>query len=134
MRNGVECNKGILKRVFSCLKQGLRLSLLETCDKVWLICYALHNKLLQIDGYNKYWNLNEHNCDQIRSKFTPKQLNKTASQNEPSLNYYQQIGYVQGNDWYSRNGIRLVSKIPLSVFKDTLVIHFDMRFKQRSIV
>ena len=53
MRKDVKCTIDILKRIFSCLKQDLRSCSLAACDNVWLTHCALHNKLLQIDSYDK---------------------------------------------------------------------------------
>ena len=46
MRTDLKWAIRIFKRIFSCLKQDLRLRSLKTCDKVWLVCCALYTNLL----------------------------------------------------------------------------------------
>ena len=50
MRKDVECTFGILKGGWCILKSGIRLQGVESVDKIWLSCCALHNWLLEIDG------------------------------------------------------------------------------------
>ena len=37
------------------LKKGVQLHNLLHCDMVWLICCALHNYLLDVDGFSDRW-------------------------------------------------------------------------------
>jgi len=55
MRKDVECTFGILKGRWRILKLGIRLQGVESVDKIWLTCCALHNGLLEIDGLNAEW-------------------------------------------------------------------------------
>ena len=55
MQKDVECCFGILKGRWKCLKYGIRLHGIETCDEIWLTCCALHNMLLEVDGLAKQW-------------------------------------------------------------------------------
>ena len=55
MRKDVESTFGILKGRFRILKSGVRLHKIETTDKIWLTCCALHNMLLEVDGLDKGW-------------------------------------------------------------------------------
>ena len=56
MRKDVECTFGILKGRWRILKTGIRLSGVECADKIFLTCCALHNWLLETDGYASTWN------------------------------------------------------------------------------
>ena len=55
MRKDVECTFGILKGRWQILKVGICLNGIDTVDKVWFTCCALHNWLLDIDGLSKPW-------------------------------------------------------------------------------
>jgi hypothetical protein len=55
MRKDVECTFGILKGRWRILKSGIRLHGVDSADKVWLTCCALHNMLIDIDGLDKGW-------------------------------------------------------------------------------
>jgi hypothetical protein len=48
MRKDVECTFGILKGRWRILKTGIRLSGVDSADKIFLTCCALHNSLLEI--------------------------------------------------------------------------------------
>ena len=50
MRKDVECTFGILKGRWRILKTGIRTHSIESADKIWLTCCALHNMLLDVDG------------------------------------------------------------------------------------
>ena len=52
MQKDTECKFGILKRPWRILKTALRLKRVDSADKDWLTCCALHNWLLEVDGYN----------------------------------------------------------------------------------
>jgi hypothetical protein len=55
MQKDVECTFGILKGHWRILKSGLRLHGVDAVDYVWLTCCALHNWLLDIDGFTEEW-------------------------------------------------------------------------------
>ena len=55
MRKDVECFFGIMKGRWRILKTGIRLEGVDSVDKVWLTCCALHNWLLKIDGLDDAW-------------------------------------------------------------------------------
>ena len=117
-----------------CLYVGLLLNV--AFQKYFYVVFLLGlpqrmiNKLcVQIDGYNKYWNVDTHTYDLTQSTFATKRLNKIVSQNEPALENLQPVDYAKGNDRYSLNGIILVSKMLLAVFKNVLVVYFDIKFK-----
>jgi len=54
-RKDIECTFGILKGRFRILKTGIRAEGIETVNKIWLTCCALHNMLLEVDGLNEEW-------------------------------------------------------------------------------
>jgi len=54
-QNDIECTFGILKGRFCMLKTGIRVGGIETVNKIWLTCCALHNMLLEVDGLNQEW-------------------------------------------------------------------------------
>ncbi|KAI2507621.1 Plant transposon protein [Fragilaria crotonensis] len=56
MRKDVECTFGILKGRWRILKTGIRLNGVECADKIFLTCCALHNWLLETDGFATTWN------------------------------------------------------------------------------
>ncbi len=55
VRKDVECTFGILKGRFRILKTGIRLGGQQAGDRIFLICCALHNWLLEVDGLDKGW-------------------------------------------------------------------------------
>jgi hypothetical protein len=57
IRKDVECTFGILKGRWRILKTGVRLHGVDSCDKIWKTCCALHNMLLEIDGLDKAWQM-----------------------------------------------------------------------------
>ena len=56
MRKDVECTFGILKGHWRILKSGVRIWDVLKADDVWLTCCAMHNWLLDIDGFSGEWN------------------------------------------------------------------------------
>ena len=53
LRKDVECTFGILKGRWRILKTGIRIHGVESADKIWLTCCALHNWLLETDGLDE---------------------------------------------------------------------------------
>ena len=151
MRKDVECTFGSLKRRFAILKYGIRLSSIEQCDKVWRTCCALHNLLLFYDNLDKGWDKgkNIYKCDNDDNDnnndeddggedddedddvpFALTRLNRLSNTNVPS-NYTEYTDKYF--DKYTIEGKRLVSKLPLDVFQERLIHHFDIRFKKNDI-
>ena len=82
---------------------------------------------------------------QINTPFSISKLNRCFSESEKSatdkLPKCTDTSQAEVNDtyhipWYkcTVNGKRVVSKMPLDVFQQYLVEHFDIRFKQNDIV
>jgi Plant transposon protein len=57
IRKDVECTFGIIKGRFCILKAEIRLYGVETADKIWMTCSALHNWLLDVDGLDENWGI-----------------------------------------------------------------------------
>jgi hypothetical protein len=136
MRKDVECTFGILKGRFLLLKYGIRSGSIEHCDKVWLTCCALHNKLLFIDGLHKNWengakSYYEDKTSCVDVPFAIERLNRL----HPGENPVQQPTYDRTIfDKYTVGNKRVVKKMPLKLFQDRLIHHFDIRFKMNDIV
>jgi hypothetical protein len=54
-RKDVECTFGILKGCWHIVKTVIHLHGVEVADKVWKTCCALHNMLLEVDGFDVEW-------------------------------------------------------------------------------
>ena len=111
MRKDVECTFGILKGRFSVLKTGIRLHSLKDCDKIWLTCCALHNRLLFIDGLNEGWENGAHS-DFVSSddtNFAVSRLNREFGREEVNQTRDFDLSSI---DWskYTVNGKRVVKK------------------------
>jgi hypothetical protein len=55
MRKDVECCFGITKGHFRKLKSPTHTRSIESVEKIWKTCCALHNWLLDIDGLDNEW-------------------------------------------------------------------------------
>ena len=150
MRKDVECTFGSLKRRFAILKYGIRLGRIEQCDKVWRTCCALHNLLLFHDGLDKGWEKgrklyerdpiidndydedddDEDDDDDDDVPFALTRLNRLSSTKVPT-NYTEYPDKYFNK--YSVDNKRHVSKIPLEIFQERLIHHFDIRFKKNDI-
>ena len=132
MRKDVECTFGILKKRFSVLKTGIRLGSIAQSDKVWRTCSALHNLLLFHDGLDKNWDvgakkMNYRKVDDV----IPFALQRLTNNKKSSSNYtrYETDHFKK----YSIGGKRIVSKIPLDIFQERLIHHFDLCYKKNDI-
>ena len=135
MRKDVECTFGILKQRFTVLKHGIRLNSIANCDKVWKTCCAIHNRLLFIDGLDVGWDesdktVNNSSDDEIDIPFSMQRLNRHQEKPtiRPGTKYNDKFF-----DKYTKDGKRIVRKLPLDVFQERLIHHFDIRFKNNDI-
>ena len=139
MRKDVECTFGILKQRFSILRHGVRLGSIKNVDQIWLTCCALHNKLLLIDGMNENWGIGEsqsvnHNSENDTNNnyqnFCMTRLNRNLNKysNDTSSIIHQSIFQP-----YTVDGKRQVNKMPLDLFRNVLINHFDIRFQTQSV-
>ena len=156
MCKDVECAFGILKGRWRCLKYGIRLKGHDNCDKLWLTCCALHNKLLEIDGLSEQW-MNgipsdwETEVDDYDSlPFSLKRLS-----NPGTCRNFDISGMGMGND-VEKDGIisemeipnfdklvnrqmehpyevKCVKDLPLSIFRQNLIRHFNIAFIKNEI-
>ena len=133
MRKDVECTFGIIKKRFSILKTGIRLGSIEQSDKVWRTCCALHNLLLFHDGLDKNWDTGKRMNPSNRkvNEVIPFALQRLTSNDKSSSNHtkYEKNFFNK----YSLGGKRVVSKLPLEIFQERLIHHFDIRFKNNDI-
>ena len=151
MRKDVECLFGIMKGRFCILRHGFRFHNIVNCDKLWLSCCALHNMLLEVDGLYKGWesgipsdwetmyhnsrgkNIN-HN---ITTPFAITRLNREfeteATTSEDNCGMDSHSDFLNKCEKYAVNGKRVVSKMPLLLFRQCLVNHFQIRFERRDI-
>ena len=86
MRKDVECTFGILKGRWRILKAGIRLHGVNAADNVWLTCCALHNWLLETDGYSLPWDgelgLHDINDGTIKVPYVLSRLQNGVSQRQ----------------------------------------------------
>jgi hypothetical protein len=147
VRKDVECTFGSLKKRFAIIKYGVRSGSIEQCDKVWQTCCALHNLLLFHDQLDKGWEsgkkiypseedddkydeLQEDDENDNDIQFALTRLNRLTTTNVP-CNYreYDDTFFEK----YSIGNKRIVSKLPLEVFHERLIHHFDIRFKKNDL-
>ena len=136
IRKDIECTFGILKRRFAVLKYGIRLGHVADCDKVWTTCCALHNMLLFYDKLDEGWE--SANAESIYNEkgsrtTRPFSINRlTKHRSEPKISKGENYS-TNFFDKHTVNGKRVVQKMPLQVFQERLVHHFDIRFKNNDV-
>ena len=142
MRKDVECTFGILKQRFSILRHGVRLSHIKNVDEIWLTCCALHNKLLIMDGLHEDWGVGESsnaesnsttntNVSNTQTPFSVNRLNRNFPDNlqhDPNSIIHSSLF-----DEYTIDGKRIIQKMPLKIFRQCLINHFDICFQMKSI-
>jgi hypothetical protein len=163
MRKDVECTFGIMKGRFRILKTGIRVHGVDSADRIWLTCCALHNWLLEIDGLDKKWEdgvpsdwegeLGQHESSDLRRYADPvRRLNSPVA-----ARTYDMSGIGVGDDrarpenpqqelvthasqrrgdhgTSSDDDIQVVRNLSLNYFRSKLVTHFDIAFKRREVV
>ena len=148
LRKDVECTFGILKGRFRILKAGIRLHGVETADKIWLTCCALHNWLLEVDGLDKPWDgsLGQFDAEDCN---LPSALGRLTSPAQART--YDTSGNGRGDDVVRQvgeeeeetegpsatieesedaQGVRLIRKMSMKLFRSKLIEHF-MILKER---
>ena len=117
-------------------------------DRLWVTCCAMHNMLLDIDGLDKNWqngaksdweifDTDHKNRSQIRTPFAINRLHRHQEMDEMDeddeydndIDNNTNISKICDN--YSSDGKIIVSRMPLSLFKQCLINHFDIRLKKR---
>ena len=151
MHKDVECTFGIMKGRFRLLHYGFRFQSTTDCDLTWMTCCALHNLLLEVDGLHKNWhngvrsdweivsdNSSSSNYNlRIQTPFSITRLNSPLSHNvnnESHNDNHNSLCFSDICNKYTTDGKRKISDMPLSVFKQCLVNHFDIRFQKNDIV
>ena len=139
MRKDVECTFGILKKRFQILQKGVQAHDLEDADRVWKTCCALHNMLLEADGYDELWEgeipsnpaIGETDTFAIQRLFEsgdscPHILTQVNADGNPNHNWV--------SDVTSSGIIRTVNFMKMNDMRDKLVQHFDILFHNGGIV
>ena len=116
-----------MKQRFHVLKHGIRLHLISNSDKAWSTCFALHNMLLFVDGLHEGWDDFSKDTSKLGMDipFSMQRLNRHEESEEISPGAECEPGFF---DKHTSNGKRVVRKLPLHVFQEGLVHHFDIRF------
>ena len=144
MRKDVECTFGILKGRFCILRYGIRLRSIKKCDEIWKTCCALHNRLLFIDGLHKHWDQGmSSDWEHSNRKYQKNNVGKFAiNRLQQNKSYNTRIDHGEINlqkdnadlDQYLVDGRRVVRKMPMKLFQECLIEHFDIRFQQNTVV
>ena len=151
MRKDVECVFGILKGRFRILKTGIRVHGINACDKIWLTCCALHNYLLEADGLSSEWERGvasdyELNLGLLRGEdlehLPPHLRHRTfdiahMGRGDDCLECTGDLGVPEtirtSPPTSGSTATRIVKDIPLEFFRDRLVEHFDILFREHHI-
>lgn len=160
MRKDVECTFGILKGRWRILKSGIRLQGVESVDKIWLSCCALHNWLLEIDGLNAEWGevsmpdsdwlgeLGDTDLEDVRQELVPWSIVRLSQRLDPRTLDLSGMGpgadvceqclqpdednntYDDGED---NDSVRRLNNHSLKIFRQKLVRHFTILFSRNAI-
>jgi hypothetical protein len=147
IRKDVECTFGSLKQRFAVLRYGIRLAKIADCDKIWRTCCSLHNLLLFNDKLDMGWEdekkTYERDCadgdndgecydeyDDGDVPFALTRLKRLSSSSIPQNYTEYDDNYF---DKYTVENKRQVAKLPLKIFQERLIHHFDIRFKKNDI-
>ena len=118
--------------IWSTLNPSLTMNALIACDKVWSTCCAIHNSLLLFDGLDVGWDETTQDDSQLvfDIPFSMQRLNR----HEENVEIRPGTEYKEGFfDKHSKNGKRVVRNLPLDVFQERLIHHFDIRFKRNEL-
>ena len=140
VRKDVECTFGIMKGRFAILRYGLRFQSITSCDQMFLTCCALHNLLLDHDGLHNNWN-ESYDYDTNKLPFAMSRLRQPtavpqhADQDRADMlsDLTERSNLVSACCKYTEDNCRVVNKMPLELFKQCLVNHFDIRFQKNDI-
>ena len=143
-------NVGILKGRWRCLRYGIRLHGIESCDKLWLTCCALHNFLLEVDGLHDQWRngvKSIYETEMDNSTDLPFALKRLAKPNQERTYNLSKVGY--GNDVVrtvneeinvgtkynlDQNKVHNVKDLSLHQFRMKLITCFNIAFMHKKIV
>ena len=139
---------GILKGRFRILMTGIRLHRLETADKIWATCCALHNWLLEVDkswqsGVPSDWEgaLGELDATYVNVPDATLRLYSPVAARQFDVsalgNGNVDIGGVQPpippTGIFPSDGIQQVRQLSLAIFRGKLVTHFDIAFQRNEV-
>jgi len=152
MRKDVECTFGIMKGRWRILKAGVRLWGVLSVDEVWLTCCALHNWLLDVDGFGGVWNggvnisdwagpNGDHDYDGLNQQI-PNALSRLCRNLDPRN--YDSSGMGRGTDVLRDNMVdnhrvsnlvtNNISSMTLTAFRSRLVAHHAVQFRTNKLV
>ena len=137
------------------LKAGVRVHGIDSADKIWTTCCALHNMLLEVDGNDIEWDGHEGEFDFDEHADTlPFALQRLSSPGE--VRNYDSSGMGPGvvtekeeesisdeqplvdnfyqTDQVSFNHINDVCFLTADIFQQKLIEHFDILFRKHKIV
>ena len=132
----------------------MRLHSVESVDRIWLTCCALHNMLLEVDGMDAPWDginvptsewenkLGELDHDDVPLALTrilwPAEIR--AYDTSRVGEHLEQEESDDDDDVDTRDGdndsqeVRHVRNLSLDYFRSKLVEHFDIKFWQHQVV
>jgi hypothetical protein len=134
------------------LKAGVRLWGVLSVDEVWLTCCALHNWLLDIDGFGGVWNggvaisdwtgrNGDHDYDGL-SKEIPNAVARICRNLDPQN--YDSSGMGHGTDVLQDDMVdnrhvsnllsNNISSMSLTTFHSRLVAHHAVQFRRNTLV
>ena len=158
MRKDVECTFGIMKGRFRILKAGIRMHGVNSTDKIWLTCCALHNLLIDVDGLSEEWlgQMGQH--DPIQEGETIPYALQRLENGRTARNYDTSgmgPGFIvectdsdepvntspisseeclsNGDGIISSNGINDLCMLSNVTFRKKLITHFDILFSEKNI-
>jgi hypothetical protein len=144
MRKDVECVIGILKKRWTILDKGVEAKKIENADLVFKTCCALHNMLLEIDGYDEMWEGSIPSDPQVDSSacFAIRRLNNPLQHENCGRHIMQYHDLDESNmpprielvSYREATIVRHVRNLSLEAFRDKLVEHFDIMFHNHEIV
>ena len=134
MRKDVERTFGITKKRFTVLSKGVQAYNIEDADRVWKTCCALHNMLLEADGYGEIWEGGIPSDPDINNSATFAIGQLFGDDGEEEVRRHDE---ADNEDW--RSGVlfsgvtRHVNKLSMKDMREKLVEHFDIMFHNGGI-
>ena len=110
---------------------------------MWLTFLELHNLLIEVDGLAKNWEqgfssdwevITKNFESRMDTPFAITKLNRSLLGDDGS-EVHKSLGSERtpSYDKYTINGKRIVANMPLNIFRDCLINHFDIRFQMKTI-
>jgi hypothetical protein len=149
MRKDVECTFGILKGRWRILKAGVRVHGTKKADMIWKTCCALHNWLLEVDGLDKHWqsdwvgdmgNLDYRDLPSgvqaailaVNNRYDTSRMGygNDRSVEDTNDDEFDDDNRVIATD---SHGCIIVHSLKMKDFREKLVQHFDIAFKNNEV-